>query len=193
VRTVSSVLPNKCIEPNDKSFNVNHFFFEQNCFLKDRRFDGGYLSGKMAGEIIMHFCNVYEINPRFIMVSLQRELGAIACQDESKFGFIDAPGYTQMKLPKVDWILCCGVPDNPKDLKLAYKGFENQVAGCCATYRYWINQYTDNSINIVLDKEHEVKPANLITWAMLRYTPHLSVIPLNDTLFKQYFPDYAKS
>lgn len=188
--TVSSLLPNKCIEPNDKTFNVNHFFFEKNCFLKDRRFDGGVLSGKMAGEIIMHFCDVYEINPRFIMVVLQRELGAISCQDESKFGFIEAPGYEEMKLPKVDWICCCGVPDNPKDLKIRYRGFENQIAGCCATYRHWINQYTEDSVNIVLDNGvGEVKPENLITYAMLRYTPWLSVINLNDTLFKQYFPN----
>lgn len=128
-----------------------------------------------------------------MMVVLQRELGAISCQNEKDFGFIDAPGYTEMKLPKLDWICCCGLPDNPKDIKWIYKGFENQIAGACATYRHWLNNYYDNSVNLVLDKgENEVKPANLITYAMLRYTPWLSVINLNDTLFKQYFPDYVK-
>ena len=186
MRVVKTDIPDKGISGYDKSFSVDHFFFKQNCFLKDRKFD----NIKMAGNIIEHFCDVYEINQRYIMVSLQRETGAISCQDESKFGKLE--GYGDGSLNKIDYILCCGVPDDPKDLSPIYKGFENQVAGCCATLRHRLNEYTDNSINLLLDKsEPSVKPATMATYAMLRYTPWLSVINLNDQLFKQYFGDYV--
>lgn len=180
MRTVTSKLSDSCLYQWNPDFNVNHFFFEQNCFLKEQRFDG-----IVAGEIINHACKVHNLNQKFLLVTLQRESGIVACKtfeeaDKKRNDF---------GLPVIEWACCCGLPDNIKDIKPQYKGFANQISGACSTYRKWYDYWMPSrNIALILDTtEPEVMTGSAITFSMLRYTPHLSVVNLNETLYKQYF------
>jgi len=178
-----TLIKNECLKGYDKDFNSNHFFFTQNCFLKDYKIDNF-----MPGNIINSFCAQYDINQRIIMITLQREQGLI-----SKKSVDEVKEYTRPngeKIYPLNWACGCGVPDSIASIK-KYQGFVNQIKGAAATYRFWYDAYKPGVINELLDKEmKQCEPETAITYALLKYTPHIDVLTFNERLCLQYFKEY---
>jgi len=162
-------------------------------FLEDR---GSYLRNysttdfagvvKSAADIINDAAKTYQINPRYILVTLQKEQSLITA---------DSP--TQKQL---DWAAGYGVCDNcsmsnPKVQK--FQGFGKQVDNAAGIMRW----YYDNSSNAVVKKINSpiqidntpVTPGSWATAFLYTYTPHLhgneNFYNIWNTWFSQIYPD----
>lgn len=164
----------------DPAFNVNHFFFEIQNFLKDWQTE----DGKYAGNIINAYCSKYGINQRMLVVTLQREQGLI--EDLGK-PFIKPP--TDPK--RMNGATGCGMWDDGTVLG-QLQGFEQQIAGACATYKKWYLIWKAGTQKELVppDKEKWCEPENAITYSLLMYTPHASVLKFNEDIYDRYFKGY---
>lgn len=167
----------------DKNYNTAHFFFEQNCFLKDYK-----IENFMPANIINSVCSKEKINQRMILLTLQREQGLIGKKSISEVKEYTRPNGE--KIFPLDWACGCGVPDSIASIK-KYQGFINQVKGAAATYRFWYDTFKPDVEIVILDKEiKSCIPENAITLALLKYTPHIDILGFNERLCLQYFKEY---
>ncbi len=163
-------------------------------FLKEK---GGFIatlktldaSGKRrkTSEIIYRAAKEYTINPKYILVKLQKEQSLITDPDP-----------TQKQL---DWATGYGVCDSCKtdDEKIQkYKGFGTQVDNAAGIMRWYYDHVTEQAWikrpNIVYAIDTtEVKPANFATAFLYTYTPHLNgnenFWKLWQQWFDQIYPD----
>jgi len=139
-----------------------------------------------AAEIIYNAAMEEKVNPKFLLVMLQKEQSIVEDPDPSQYQY--------------DWAMGYGVCDDcdPKDPALAkYKGFATQVANAAGLQRWYI----DNSNNGWLKAKgkvytidgKEVNIANQATANLYNYTPHiagnLNFWKIWNKWFKQYYPD----
>ncbi len=121
---------------------------------------------KSASEIIYQAAQQYQINPKYILVTLQKEQSLITD---------DTP--TQKQL---DWAAGYGVCDScsmedPKVVK--FKGFAKQVDNAAGIIRWYYNN-TDRSVVKKKDQSIRIDNQNLVpqSWAtafLYTYTPHI--------------------
>lgn len=162
-------------------------------FLQDK---GSYLATlssqdsdgaqKTAAEIIYNTAIRYKINPKFLLVTLQKEQSLVTD---------DSP--TQKQL---DWATGYGVCDScdlNSDALLKYKGFGKQVDNAAGLIRWYYNN-TDKSF--VKKKDQNVNIDNQIiipqSWAtafLYTYTPHIhgnkNFWRIWNTWFSQIYPN----
>ena len=141
---------------------------------------------KSAADIIYNAATTYHINPKFLLVTLQKEQSLVTD---------DAP--TQKQL---DWATGYGVcdscsMDDPK--VMLHKGFANQVDNTAGIMRW----YYDNQSNSVVKKKdslvyvdgQEVIPQSWATGFLYTYTPHLhgnkNFWRIWETWFSQFYPN----
>jgi hypothetical protein len=169
MRTITSTLTNKCMSGYDPSFSVNHFFFEKNCFLKDYFTD----DKKQAGNIVEHYCKLYDLNQRILIVTLQREQGLISAEKPvDNLIMTRATG--------------CGVWDDGTVIE-RYRGFEKQISGACATYRRWYDDYSVGKTHELLTPKEIVICGSPVVYSLLKYTPHESSLRLSEKVYTRYF------
>jgi hypothetical protein len=159
---------------DNDTFNIAHFLFERNCFLKDYK----YGDGRNAPGCIGQFCRAYDINPKMILATLQKEHSILS----KPF----APEQAVM-----DKICGVGVWEKGKPSS-KYFGFEAQIAGACATYDRWFNGYHDGAIAELTDGKGNIIGSVIcespITFALLKYTPRIeSGLHLAEKCYTDYF------
>lgn len=183
---ITSKLTEQCLNGVDQKFNVNHFLFERNCFLKTH-----IINGMMSGNIINHECFAYNINQRFILMTLQREQGLISKIDISQVKpYKRADGRMMNPLDGA-----CGVGLYDDRTLDKYLGFQNQIKGACATYRFWFDSFKENIELEMYDRGEDGKyikviPGSALVYALLRYTPHLGIIKKSEDIFEEFFTQF---
>ncbi len=141
---------------------------------------------KTASDIIYNVAQAYQINPKYILVTLQKEQSLITD---------DTP--TQKQL---DWAAGYGVCDScsMNDPKIAkYKGFANQVENSAAIMRYYYNNsdkgYIKKKDSPVFIDNQQITPQSWATAFLYTYTPHLhgneNFWRIWNTWFDQNYPD----
>ena len=141
---------------------------------------------KTAAEIIHESAFNYQINPKFLLVTLQKEQSLITD---------DTP--TQKQL---DWATGYGVCDScdlNSDKLLKYKGFAKQVDNAAGIIRWYYNN-TDKSFvkkkdqNTTID-DQIIIPQSWATAFLYTYTPHLhgnkNFWRIWNTWFAQIYPN----
>jgi D-alanyl-D-alanine carboxypeptidase len=146
--------------------DIQNFLTAKGSFLKSGAFDDVNGNRKTAAEIIHDAAINYQINPKFLLVTLQKEQSLVTD---------DTP--TQRQL---DWAAGYAVCDgcylsDPKVQK--YKGLGKQVDGAAGIMRW----YYDNTDHGVVKKKDspiriddtDVTPGSWATAFLYTYTPHL--------------------
>lgn len=120
---------------------------------------------KKASEIIFESCQNYKINPKVILVLLQKEQSLIENSNPSQYNLDWATGYARCD--------SCG-PLDP--LALRYKGFAKQIDGAAGALRYYLDASGQNwlkKVGIIYNIDSiPVIPANQATACLYTYTPH---------------------
>lgn len=126
--------------------------------------------GKYPSEIIYRVCQQYNINPKLMLVTFQKEQSLISKKSVSE--------------SKLDWALGVGCYDNgTKNSK--YQGFEKQIASAAKIYRHWFDD--GKKLNVSLNG-YRMKVnygsayqymENEASYSLYRYTPHTVDIRLN--------------
>lgn len=149
-----------------------------------------FFAVRSAAEIIWNAAQEARINPRFILATLQKEMGLIEDPnpEENQFGY--AMGY--------------GCPDSG-GCNFRFKGFGKQVRSAALQFRYYIDNihqynYQPGKRSCIDDhtpflpctaKATEIEPQNRITAAMYVYTPHVSGNKLFRAIWERYGFDQA--
>ena len=167
--------------------DIQLFLEEQNSYLayyKTKDLDGEM---KRASEIIKRSARKHKINPKYILVKLQKEQS-----------LIKDPNPTQKQL---NWAAGYGVCDSctttDTDIQ-EHKGFASQVDSAAGIIRWYYDNVGSNSIvkepqiTYAID-DQQVKPANFATAFLYTYTPHIhgnkNFWKLWEKWFKQVYPD----
>jgi len=139
---------------------------------------------RSAAEIIYNAAQTYGINPKFILVMLQKEQSIIEDPNPSAKQYDWAMGYA----------ICDSCSMNDPAL-LLFKGFGAQVDRAIARIKW----YGDNSQYFKqIGQEYEIDghiviPANRATANLYNYTPHIHgnylFWKIWQRWFKQYYPD----
>lgn len=141
---------------------------------------------KTAAEIIYNSSVIYQINPKFLLVTLQKEQSLVTDDSPTQKQLDWATGYA----------VCdsCSM-DDPKIQK--HKGFFNQVENAAGIIRWY---YDNNTKSFVKKKgvattidSQEVIPQSWATAFLYTYTPHLhgnkNFWRIWQTWFTQVYPD----
>ena len=171
---------------NWTSVDIQRFLEDRGSYLATLRTEDLNGQTKSASEIIHQTALQYQINPKYILVTLQKEQSLITD---------DAP--TQKQL---DWAAGYGVCDscsmNDPNL-LKFKGFGKQVDNAAGIIRWYYNN-TDRSIvrkkdqNTTIDNQIII-PQSWATAFLYTYTPHFhgnkNFWRIWNTWFTQIYPN----
>ncbi|HMB26038.1 MAG TPA: hypothetical protein VKP03_01335 [Patescibacteria group bacterium] len=145
---------------------VRSFLMKKNSALADYRVSIEPGKVKSAAEIIWDSAQKYRVNPKFLLVMLQKEQS-----------LIEDPSPTQKQL---DWAMGYGVCDScdPDDTSLIiFKGFARQVDRAAWRQRWYIKnsdlswlRQKGQTYNI---DGHNIKIVNQATANLYNYTPHI--------------------
>jgi len=167
--------PDSSLDGFDKLFNVNHWLFQKGNFLSDLD-----INGKNCANIIMSACSAYNINQRFILMTLQREQELIELE-----GVVRT---TQPDENTMNRATGCGCFDDGTTLS-KFAGFENQINCACATYRHWFRVYTPDVIAELVSPD--VEPScickSAVSYSLIKYTPHIESLRLSEKVYERYF------
>lgn len=142
---------------------------------------------KSAAEIIYESAQQYQVNPKFILVTLQKEQSLITNTSPSQKQLDWATGYA----------VCDGCwLNDPKVIK--HKGFAKQVDGAAGIIRWYYNN--KNTSSIIKQKDTpiridniQVKPQSWATAFLYTYTPHLhgnqNFWKIWNTWYSQFYPN----
>lgn len=193
--------------PVDPLFNPNHIISDREMtdyssmdlseiesFLKNKP---GVLSkyevmdpatglNKKASEIIYQAAQDYKINPKVLLVLLQKEQSLVENPSPSQYNFDWATGYARCD--------SCGPSDSTA---LRYKGFAKQVDGAAGALRYYLDSSSQSWLKqagIIYNIDSiPVIPANQATAGLYTYTPHFrgnyNFWRIWNRWFSQRFPD----
>jgi peptidoglycan hydrolase CwlO-like protein len=131
-------------------------------------------ASKTAAEMIAEAAIAWEVNPRVLLVTLQKEQSLISRPSPGQYA--------------LDWAMGCGKMDG--STLNQYQGFGNQIwGGARALHR---NRSTWHpGISLTIDHA-AVYPSNAATFTLYRYTPHFRGNSSFWRLYWHYFGDPAK-
>ncbi|MBU4332723.1 hypothetical protein KKD19_07125 [Patescibacteria group bacterium] len=170
-------------------FDIVQFIKNKGGTLYTARFEDIDGKTKSAPALIYNAAKNYEINPKVLLVTLQKEQS-----------LVDNPAPTQKNYDwATGWAVCdgCSLSD-PKVAK--YKGFAKQIDGTAGGYNWYLEQFASGGNTwliwpkktTTIDNE-SVTPANEATAALYNYTPHLhgneNFWKLWDKWFSINYPD----
>jgi hypothetical protein len=145
-------------------FNIQLWLEERNCFLKDF-----ILLGHKFSDYLICMCETMGLNPKLVLVSLQREQGLIAMSSE--------PG-----IEVLNRALGVGMYDDSDNA--SFYGFQTQVDGCIDTYLKWFRRVIHE---LDIDGE-KLLPKNAATYALYMYTPHFAAAKLTYDIWRGWWP-----
>ncbi|MBU1613384.1 hypothetical protein KKC87_03055 [Patescibacteria group bacterium] len=171
---------------NWTSADIQGFLQGKGSFLSNFTTADASGTPKKASDIIYEAAQNYQINPKFLLVTLQKEQSLITDDTPTQKQLDWAAGYA----------VCdsCSM-DDPRIQK--HKGFGKQVDDAAGVFRW----YYDNKDNGVVKKidvpitidGQEVVPQSWATAFLYTYTPHLTgnknFDRIWDTWFSQLYPD----
>ena len=138
---------------------------------------------KSAPALIYDNSRLYKVNPKVLLVTLQKEQS-----------LIDNPNPTQKNYDwATGWAVCdgCSLTD-PKVAK--YKGFARQMDGAAGGYRWYMDQFSSGENGwLIWPKKtttidgSTVVPGNKATAALYNYTPHFHGNENFYTLWNKWF------
>lgn len=169
---IGKIVPTLGGSRNYLEFNPNDIFpdklfpykpFDIDVFLKSRKsvLIGQVFNNQSSSQIIDRVSKQYNVNPKLILVSLQREMMLIS-------------GRNKIPEQKVfDRALGFGCTDGGDITK--YYGFENQITNGARIYRKWFDLgINELSKPIEVDyKKADVVPINQFTYSLYLYCPHI--------------------
>jgi len=136
---------------------------------------------KKSSEIIYNAAQEYRINPKVILVMLQKEQSVIENSSPSS--------------KQIDWSMGYGVCDDCSmndPALLLFKGFGNQVDKATARLRWYLENpdaYKQAGVEYVIDGR-KVTPVNQATAALYTYTPHIHGNYLFWKIWNRWFIQY---
>lgn len=167
--------------------DINSFLKNQGGYIANLVTEDAAKSRRRALDIIYRAAKEYKINPKYILVKLQKEQSLITDPNPSQ--------------RQIDWATGYGVCDScdTTDPELQkHKGFGKQVDSAAGIMR-WYYDNVDKELWIKKSQvEYQidnviVKPANLATAFLYTYTPHLqgneNFWKLWQQWFDQVYPD----
>ncbi len=165
------VLPNSfmLLDEWDEGFSVEDFLQERGGAIKD------YVhprTGSKASSLITTAARNHNIDPKLLIVSLQREKGIIR----------------RPQLPEkvMDWACGVGAWDSGTWAE-KYRGFDHQIDKAAETYKNrFAGFHQGEEIKVDFDKKTLV-PINAATYALYVYTPHVSAALLTWKVWKGFF------
>lgn len=166
--------------------DVQQFLDSKGSYLRNFQTQDASGTLKSASDIIFDTALQYQINPKYILVTLQKEQSLVTD---------DSP--TQKQL---DWAAGYGVCDNcnlddPKVVR--FKGFGKQVDGAAGIMRWYYNNedkpFVKKKDSLVRIDNQDVTPASWATAFLYTYTPHLhgnrNFWRIWDTWFQEEYPN----
>jgi hypothetical protein len=129
---------------------------------------------KTAAQMIADAAVAWEVSPRVILATLQKEQSLISSASPSQYA--------------LDWAMGCGKMDG--STLSQYRGFGNQIwGGARALHRNRSSWHAGISLSI---DGAAVYPSNAATFTLYRYTPHFHGNTSFWRLYWHYFGDPAK-
>lgn len=126
---------------------------------------------KSAAEMIVEAATYWNVSPKVILVTLQKEQSLLEDRSPSQYAY--------------DWAMGCGKTDS--STLTQYKGFGNQIwYGARALDRNADGWYP--GVQLTIDGS-PVYPTNASTYSLYRYTPHLHGNTSFWMLYWRYFGD----
>lgn len=146
--------------------DIQKFLDTKGSYLRTGQFPDASGAMKSAADIIYDAANSYQINPKFLVVTLQKEQSLITDDSPSQRQLDWATGYA----------VCDGCYINDPRVQ-KYKGFGKQVDGAAGIIRWY---YQNQNLSIVKKKDTPIRiddqpvtPASWATAFLYTYTPHL--------------------
>ncbi len=127
---------------------------------------------KPAAQIIAEASKHWNVSPRVILVTLQKEQSLLSKRPSKQSTY--------------DWAMGVGRPDSGAQL-LKYKGFGKQIWYGAKSFNTQATAWR-SGMKLKIDSS-TVTPTNGATYAQYRYTPHLSGVNSFWTLWIRYFND----
>lgn len=159
------VLPDRLF--NYECLNIQRFLESVDSWMRSYHFGNHLFS-----EFLDIYCSTKHINPKLILVSLQREQGILKRKEKPE----------NKVLERALGVGCTDSGDNT-----TFYGFEKQISGACNTYIRWFKEPL-GLIRVDFGKK-VISPANHFTFSLYKYTPHVDAAKLTWTMWKQYWPD----
>jgi len=146
---------------------IQAFLEGKNSFLSIYKAKGINDNRKTASEIIYDAAQRNKINPKYLLVKLQKEQSLIKDRNPSKKQINWATGYG----------VCDGCRLSNADVQ-QHKGFANQVDSAAGIIRWYYENFDNNGMikqpNFTYQIDgKEVEPTNLATAFLYTYTPHI--------------------
>jgi len=147
--------------------DIDLFLDQKGSYLRNYKAEDKDGKKRTASDIIYRTSQEYQINPKYLLVKLQKEQSLITDTDPSN--------------KQLDWATGYGVcdscsMDDPRIQK--YKGFGNQVDHAAGIMRWYYDNVGDESWIKQANKTYTidskaVTPANNATAFLYTYTPHI--------------------
>ncbi len=166
---------------------IQAFLEGKNSFLSIYKTKGINGNQKTASEIIYDAAQRNKINPKYILVKLQKEQSLIKDRNPSRKQLNWATGYG----------VCDGCRLSNADVQ-QHKGFANQVDSAAGIIRWYYENFDNNGMikqpNFTYQIDgREVEPTNLATAFLYTYTPHIhgnkNFWQIWEKWFDQKYPD----
>jgi len=158
----NNVLPDS-IFPYGPGYDITKFLESKKSAILRVETEDGEPMGEKLVSLMYDACVKYDVNPKLLLVSLQREQSLIT-------GYNKAVKIPQRVLDRALGFGCTDSGDMPK-----YYGFETQVNNCVRIYRKWFD-YGKTKLNqkfVVDDGRDIVMPEDQFTYALYKYCPHI--------------------
>ncbi|HCC22532.1 TPA: hypothetical protein DEP86_03975, partial [Candidatus Uhrbacteria bacterium] len=173
-------------DANAMSFGDIYSFLGQRGSLNNQ-FDIDPADGLLKGtaQLVDDAAKRYSINPKYVLVLMQKESGVIESTAPTAKRLEWATGYA----------LCDGCYKS-SDLAQKYKGFSKQIDAGAG----WMDWYLTNATNFSYLKQPgityalsgtQITPANLATAGLYSYTPHLHGNQLFWNIWQRWFGEGA--
>ncbi len=166
------VIPNSfmLLDEWDKDFSTADFLDKRGGAIKN------YVDPKTKDQawfLIDAAARTHRIDPRLLIVSLQREKGLIR--------------RTDLKQKDMDWACGVGAWDGKRKWDERFKGFGRQIDAAARTYKNRFAGFSKGE-ELTLDYgETLLTPENAATYALYVYTPHTSAALLTWKIWKGFY------
>ncbi len=147
--------------------DIQRFLEDKNSFLANYKTEDWNGEIKSAARIIYEAAQTYDINPKVLLVLLQKEQGLIQKKNPSQKSLDWATGYA----------VCDGCSKKSKKVQ-KYKGFGKQIDNAAGALRFYKENMFKYKFIKNINQEYiidgqKIIPENYATAVLYTYTPHI--------------------